>query len=263
MSNTWCVLLSFRLWLVSLVVTVVEAPWLLHICSCPVHFSFPCRMYMDCHLMVTNPMDYVDEFVKAGASGFTFHVEVSKGWCCNQVLNRDRDSKSYNAWIWNPMNFYCILGTIFWLYLEVAGALSDQFLSWRGSCGADNWQELVHKIKAGGMRAGVALRPGTPIEEVFPLVREVTKSIMLTISKVVCFVCKLIVWETFQVWVLCVPISCAFLVLPHVLKNFHWMQVESEEPVDMVLVMTVEPGFGGQSFMPETMPKVLRPLPYL
>lgn len=30
--------------------------------------------------MVTNPMDYVDEFIKAGASGFTFHVEVAKGW---------------------------------------------------------------------------------------------------------------------------------------------------------------------------------------
>lgn len=30
--------------------------------------------------MVTNPMDYVDEFIKAGASGFTFHVEVTKGW---------------------------------------------------------------------------------------------------------------------------------------------------------------------------------------
>nr|POE76785.1 ribulose-phosphate 3-epimerase, cytoplasmic isoform [Quercus suber] len=99
--------------------------------------------YLDCHLMVTNPLDYVDPMGKAGASGFTFHVEVSK----------------------------------------------------------ENWQELVQKIKAKGMRPGVALKPGTPIEEVYPL-------------------------------------------------------VEGENPVEMVLVMTVEPGFGGQKFMPETMEKV-------
>jgi hypothetical protein len=36
-------------------------------------------MFLDCHLMVTNPLDYVDELVKAGASGFTFHVEVAQG----------------------------------------------------------------------------------------------------------------------------------------------------------------------------------------
>ncbi|KAM4124638.1 hypothetical protein ACJW30_01G249200 [Castanea mollissima] len=99
--------------------------------------------YLDCHLMVTNPLDYVDPMGKAGASGFTFHVEVSK----------------------------------------------------------ENWQELVQKIKAKGMRPGVAVKPGTPIEEVYPL-------------------------------------------------------VEGENPVEMVLVMTVEPGFGGQKFMPETMEKV-------
>ncbi|XP_009112960.2 ribulose-phosphate 3-epimerase, cytoplasmic isoform isoform X1 [Brassica rapa] len=99
--------------------------------------------YLDCHLMVTNPMDYVEQMGKAGASGFTFHVEVAK----------------------------------------------------------ENWQELVSKIKSAGMRPGVALKPGTPVEEVYPL-------------------------------------------------------VEGETPVEMVLVMTVEPGFGGQKFMPSMMDKV-------
>uniref|UniRef100_A0A6N2MBH6 ribulose-phosphate 3-epimerase n=1 Tax=Salix viminalis TaxID=40686 RepID=A0A6N2MBH6_SALVM len=89
--------------------------------------------------MVTNPLDYVEPLGKAGASGFTFHVEVSR----------------------------------------------------------DNWGELVQRIKSKGMRPGVSLKPGTPIEE-----------------------------------------------------------VEGKSSVEMVLVMTVEPGFGGQKFMPETMDKV-------
>ncbi|KAK8963048.1 Ribulose-phosphate 3-epimerase, cytoplasmic isoform [Platanthera guangdongensis] len=101
------------------------------------------KAYLDCHLMVTNPIDYVEPLTKAGASGFTFHVEVSK----------------------------------------------------------ENWKEIIERIKLGGMRPGVALKPQTAIEEVFPL-------------------------------------------------------VESENPVELVLVMTVEPGFGGQKFMPEMMDKV-------
>ncbi|XP_031383607.1 ribulose-phosphate 3-epimerase, cytoplasmic isoform-like isoform X2 [Punica granatum] len=101
------------------------------------------KAYLDCHLMVTNPLDYVEPLGDAGASGFTFHIEVTK----------------------------------------------------------ENWQELVERIKSKGMRPGVSLRPGTPIEEVYPL-------------------------------------------------------IESANPVEMVLVMTVEPGFGGQKFMPEMMDKV-------
>lgn len=99
--------------------------------------------YLDCHLMVTNPLDYVEPLGKAGASGFTFHVEVSK----------------------------------------------------------DNWEELIMQIRSKGMKPGVSLRPGTPVEEVYPL-------------------------------------------------------LDGENHVDMVLVMTVEPGFGGQKFMPEMMDKV-------
>jgi ribulose-phosphate 3-epimerase len=101
------------------------------------------KAYLDCHLMVTNPSDYVEAFGKAGASGFTFHIEVAR----------------------------------------------------------DNWKELIQSIKAKGMTPGVSLRPGTPVEDVFPL-------------------------------------------------------VEAEHPVELVLVMTVEPGFGGQKFMPEMMDKV-------
>ena len=32
---------------------------------------------MDCHMMVTDPKDYIDSFAKAGASSFTFHLETA------------------------------------------------------------------------------------------------------------------------------------------------------------------------------------------
>jgi len=59
---------------------------------------------------------------------------------------------------------------------------------------------LARRLRDIGSRAGVAVKPATPVEGLFDLLDE----------------------------------------------------------VDQVLVMTVEPGFGGQSFMPETMPKLQR-----
>ncbi|KAJ3117517.1 hypothetical protein HDU96_006446 [Phlyctochytrium bullatum] len=95
--------------------------------------------FLDCHLMVSEPEKWVDDFAKAGANMYTFHIEATK----------------------NPV-------------------------------------ELIDKIKSKGMKAGVAIKPNTPVESVYDIATK----------------------------------------------------------VDMVLVMTVEPGFGGQSFMESCMSKV-------
>lgn len=83
----------------------------------------------------------------------------------------------------------------FWVQ-PIADAGGDQFTFHYES--TENPVELIKQIKQAGMRAACAIKPGTNVEEVLPLV----------------------------------------------------------DSLDMVLVMTVEPGFGGQKFMPEMMPKV-------
>ena len=97
------------------------------------------RAFLDCHLMVTNPRQWVEDFASAGASQFCFHIEAEK----------------------DP-------------------------------------SDLIEKIKSAGMKAAIAVKPKTPIESVYPFA----------------------------------------------------------EKLDMCLVMTVEPGFGGQKFMSDMMPKV-------
>lgn len=93
----------------------------------------------DVHLMINEPLRYIDDFVKAGADIITFHVEAESD----------------------------IEGTI-------------------------------RKIKESGVKCGLSIKPGTPAEELYPFINK----------------------------------------------------------IDLALIMTVEPGFGGQKFMPKMMEKV-------
>lgn len=100
--------------------------------------------FLDCHLMVSKPSQWIGDLAKAGANQYTFHLE----------------------------------------------AVATDDLSAEG---------IIKAIRDAGMKVGISIKPGTPVEDLASLV----------------------------------PL------------------------VDTVLIMTVEPGFGGQAFMPEMMPKVL------
>lgn len=95
----------------------------------------------DVHLMISEPLRYIDDFADAGADIITFHVE------CDSDIDK-----------------------------------------------------TIDKIKSRGVKAGLVIKPKTEASAVF----------------------------------------------------------EYLEKLDMVLVMTVEPGFGGQSFMENMLPKVLQ-----
>lgn len=98
-----------------------------------------CNVPFDVHLMISNPLDYAEDFAKAGADIICFHTE----------------------------------------------------------CDSDT-ERTIDKILSLGKKAALAIKPATPIDEV----------------------------------------------------------VKYLDKISMVLVMTVEPGFGGQSFMESTMPKI-------
>ena len=96
-------------------------------------------IFFDVHLMISDPLKYTPDFVKAGADLITFHLESDS----------DPDA-------------------------------------------------VIDEIRSKGIKVGISVKPGTPGESVFPYL----------------------------------------------------------DRVDMVLVMTVEPGFGGQKFNADMLPKI-------
>ncbi|MEG1835357.1 MAG: ribulose-phosphate 3-epimerase [Oscillospiraceae bacterium] len=98
------------------------------------------KLPFDVHLMISEPLKYISDFVKAGSDIITFHIEAE----------------------------------------------SDT-------------SKTIDEIIKGGIKAGLSVKPKTPINTVFPYL----------------------------------------------------------DKLSMVLIMTVEPGFGGQSFMEDMMPKIV------
>ncbi|ODV81280.1 putative ribulose-phosphate 3-epimerase [Suhomyces tanzawaensis NRRL Y-17324] len=96
-------------------------------------------VFFDCHMMVSNPEQWIEEIAKAGGNQYTFHVEAT-----------------------------------------------------------DDPERVINAIRAKGMKVGCAVKPGTPVDALLPFA----------------------------------------------------------DKLDLALIMTVEPGFGGQKFMPEMMKKV-------
>lgn len=96
-------------------------------------------IFKDVHLMISNPLKYIDAFVRAGSDMITFHYESD----------------------------------------------SDPDMT-------------IDAIKKAGVKCGISVKPGTPVEEIYRYL----------------------------------------------------------DRTDMVLIMTVEPGFGGQGFIPETADKI-------
>lgn len=99
------------------------------------------HQFFDVHLMIVHPEKYVEEFVRCGADGITFHLEA-----------------------------------------------------------AQDVEALIDKIHDCGAQAGISIKPATPLEEVFPYLHK----------------------------------------------------------IEMVLIMSVEPGFGGQAFIPESYERIRR-----
>lgn len=97
------------------------------------------RIIFDTHLMIIDPIRYIEDFAKAGSDIITIHVE---------------------------------------------------------SC--DNVSDVIDKIHSFGIKAGVSIKPKTPVEHVIPFI----------------------------------------------------------DKTDMLLIMSVEPGFGGQSFIPGSLEKI-------
>jgi ribulose-phosphate 3-epimerase len=98
----------------------------------------------DAHLMVTDPENYIDDFLKIGVEYITFHIEIG--------------GKAV------------FLGENRWIYVVDTKTKTDRI---RG---------LIDRIRKGGCRAGLTLNPPTPIELAFPFLNKIDLLLLMSVN---------------------------------------------------------------------------------
>ncbi len=95
--------------------------------------------YFDCHMLVAQPLKWVDIMSESGADRFTFHLEAVKSGTIDPVKGGEGGQPSYK----------------YWKRVDSATHM------------------LIKRIRAKKMQVGIAINPQTPFEEVVPYLYEV------------------------------------------------------------------------------------------
>ncbi|PKK82762.1 MAG: ribulose-phosphate 3-epimerase [candidate division Zixibacteria bacterium HGW-Zixibacteria-1] len=103
-----------------------------------------CSLPHDAHLMVTEPEDYIDDFLKLKVDYITFHLEIDG-------IRRD-------------------LGERRWVY--VLGDRPDE----------TRIMALIDKIRKGGAKPGLTLNPPTSIELVYPYLDKIDLLLLMSVN---------------------------------------------------------------------------------
>jgi ribulose-phosphate 3-epimerase len=107
--------------------------------------------FLDVHLMVTQPAQYVASFAKAGANMFTFHAEAV---CPDAFMQPLPAGSAMGGYVWTT----------------------------RSVPSVSRVRELVASIRSAGMQAGIAINPPTRAEVVLPFIAEVDMVLVMSVN---------------------------------------------------------------------------------